>query len=86
MTIGTDNLFIEPLNDWRQLSRQFNWNWYTFTFIQIEFEHERITGGIEFLFILLGLGFRIRWNYDPSKLEDMIKEIPEEWKEKSDAR
>jgi hypothetical protein len=48
------------INEWVQLFDTFNW--YTFTFINIEFENEVMTGGYEFLVIILGLGFRIRYN------------------------
>jgi len=36
------------------------------------FENDVWTGGYEFVFQLLGLGFRIRYNYDLEKLDRMI--------------
>jgi len=57
---GEDN-FIHTLNDWNQLWG--NYNWYSFHFIRVYFENDVMTGGWEFEFAVLGLGFRLRWNY-----------------------
>jgi hypothetical protein len=57
----TDKCFIHTRNDWAQLIGKYNW--YSFTFCQVYFENETMTGGWEFECILLGLGFRIRYNY-----------------------
>ena len=62
--------FIDWIEQWSQFIRHDNWN--TFNFIQIEFEDDRCMGGIETTIILLGLGFRLRWNY---KETDRSKEI-----------
>lgn len=56
----TPQTFIETHNDWLQLFNTFNW--YTFTLINIEFENDNFTHGYEFIFIILGLGFRVRHN------------------------
>lgn len=67
--------------EWSQLVGK--WNWYTFTAIQINFEYEKMTEGLEFMFILLGIGFRIRYNLPASdaifkewekKVQEAIKE------------
>jgi hypothetical protein len=55
---------FSTINEWNQFGHKFNW--YTFTFILVEFENEVMTGGYEFAFIFLGLGFRIRYNRECS--------------------
>lgn len=50
--------------EWSQLIGK--WNWYTFTLIEINFEYEKMTEGLEFMCIILGLGFRIRFNLPAS--------------------
>ncbi len=55
---------MEGINQWKQLRGGFNW--YTFTPIQVEFEKENMAYGYEFIFILIGLGFRVRYNTDKS--------------------
>ena len=49
-------------NEYKQLIG--GWNWYSFTFINIYFENDRWTHGYEFIFMVLGLGFRFRYNTD----------------------
>lgn len=66
----TKDFFISSYNDWSQLFGKFNW--YTFTLINIYFENDKWTGGINFEFIILGLGFRVRYNYKPEILEKII--------------
>ena len=60
----TKHWIVEGINQWEQLKGGFNW--YTMTFIQIEFEKELMAYGYEFIFIILGLGFRVRYNTDKS--------------------
>lgn len=54
-------------------------NWYTFNPIFIEFEDDRSMGGVEFTFVILGLGFRWRWNYTETpkmkEIQQMMKDI-----------
>ena len=71
----TKHWIVEGINQWEQLKGGFNW--YTMTFIQIEFEKELIAYGYEFIFIILGLGFRVRYNTDKS-LEQF-----EEWNDEA---
>jgi len=79
-----DRWIFEFINEWKQLIG--SWNWYTFTFINIEIENDLFTHGVEFLFIVLGFGFRIRYN-KPSFdkwAKDLMKETDEAkelWKE-----
>lgn len=60
-------------------------NWYTFNPIFIEFEDDRIMGGVAFTFIILGLGFRWRYNYKETptmkKIRKSIEEIKNDIKE-----
>ena len=59
----TENLFISFINEWAQLFHKFNW--YNWTLIRADFEWDMdMTGGLEWTFVLLGLGIRIRWNAD----------------------
>lgn len=61
------------INQWKQL---FCRQWYEATLIKISFEKDVIGIGYEFVFILLGVGFRIRINKDcPKELEEAIKEL-----------
>jgi hypothetical protein len=68
----TKKCFLTFLNDWEQISGK--WNWIEFNIIQLYFENDTWTGGYEFVFQLLGLGFRIRYNYDLEKLDRIIDE------------
>lgn len=65
-------------NDWRQIGGKYKW--YSFTFIYIYFEYEKITEGLEFWFVVLGVGFYIRYNLPKSdaifkRYEEEIKRI-----------
>ena len=71
----TKHWLVEGINQWEQLKGGFNW--YTMTFIQIEFEKELMAYGYEFIFIIIGLGFRVRYNTDKS-LEQF-----EEWNDEA---
>jgi len=51
----------EWIEEWSQLVK--NHNWYTFHPMMIEFEDDRHMGGVEATIIVMGLGFRVRWNY-----------------------
>lgn len=74
----TPDCFFHFVNDWKQLDKKMKWNWYNFRFINIEFELEPMTGSFEFLVVLLGFGIWFRWNYDKTKLEDLLKEVKNE--------
>lgn len=75
--------FIEWIEEWSQFFRFCNW--YTFRPILIEFEDERNMGGLECTFIVLGVGFRARWNYRrTAQVESIIRQI-EEIQDKTDA-
>jgi len=76
---------FEIINEWKQLFGKFNW--YTATFIKIEFEKDEMACGYEFLFVVLGLGFRIRYNTDKALelFEKWDKEVKMSEKEFEDA-
>ena len=72
--------FIDWIEHWSQFIRHDNWN--TFNFIQIEFEDDRCMGSVETTIILLGLGFRLRWNYKDTDLSKQLTENIREISEK----
>lgn len=78
----TDDCFAHLINDWEQVFG--SWNWYTFHWIHLYMENEIMTGGFEFEFVVLGLGFRVRWNYalEESPVGKSIKDYKEERLEK----
>ena len=61
---------FEPIEEWSQIARGYNWR--TFHPIQIEFEADRSMGAVEATFILLGIGFRIRWTYTVTEMVESI--------------
>ena len=56
----TSNTFVHLENDWRQLFGGYNWSNYRLA--HVEYENDSMTGGREFIFVLFGLGIRIRHN------------------------
>ncbi len=68
--------FIDWIEEWSQIFG--GCNWYTFTLIRIEFENDAILGGIETTWIILGLGFRLRWNHTETKLARDLKDQVDE--------
>lgn len=65
-----EGFFIEWIEQWSQFVQSCNW--YTFNPLTIEIEDERNMGGFEVTVIVLGLGFRARWNYAET---DTVKDI-----------
>lgn len=55
------NWFIDWVQQWDQLWTDCNW--YDCDLLWIRFENDKVMGGYEFTFIVLGLGFRWRWNH-----------------------
>ncbi len=70
MSEGYVGWSVEPIEQWSQFLG--GCNWYTFHPIKIEFEDDRTMGGIEITVVILGLGFRVRWNYTET---DQVCEI-----------
>lgn len=58
---GYKGWFIHWIEEWSQF--RGGCNWYTFHPIQFEIEDDRSMGGVEMTLIVLGLGFRVRWNW-----------------------
>ena len=56
-----NNNSILQNSSWEQLVDK--WNWVTFHVVQFEVENDTMTGGCEATVIILGAGFRIRYNY-----------------------
>lgn len=70
----SSNWIFEWIFEWRQLTGGYNW--YTFHPIMIEFEDERNVGGAEATIIILGVGFRVRWNYMETKAtREMVEQV-----------
>lgn len=61
---------FEFIEEWSQFFEPCNW--YTFHPFMFEVEDDRHLGGVECTFIILGIGFRARWNHTET---DDIKEI-----------
>lgn len=75
----TDDFFIELINDWVQLRGGFNW--YSMHILHIYLENDKWTGGVEFEVAVLGLGFRLRYNYNSKVLE--LMEVAKDVKKRS---
>lgn len=69
--------FIEWREEWSQFFTPCNWR--TFHPAFIEFEDDRMMGAVECTIIILGLGFRLRWNYAITRqvadVQQSIKDI-----------
>lgn len=66
--------FIEGIEQWSQMLPGYNWR--TFHVIMVEVEDDRMMGGVECTFIVLGLGFRARWNYRRTEqVEDLLERM-----------
>lgn len=67
---------IHWIEEWSQFFQRCNW--YTFHPFTLEIEDERNMGGFEISLIVLGLGFRARWNYQET---DMVRDIKKKVRE-----
>ena len=71
-----EGFFIEWIEQWSQFLQACNW--YTFHPIHIELEDERGMGGVECTIIVMGLGFRARWNYRRTeKVDEIVRQAAE---------
>lgn len=68
-----DRFIVSGINELDQLVNFFKYNWTTWNWclVKLEYENDIILGGYEFTVILLGLGFRVRYN-KPIKTQEMI--------------
>lgn len=49
-------------------------NWYTFDVAKCELEWDKMLGGVEVTFVILGLGFYLRYNYQRTeRLEEIVR-------------
>ena len=67
---GYRGIYWHWIEEWSQFFQ--NCNWYTFHPLMIEYEDETNMGGVELTIIILGLGFRVRWNHTET---EMVEEI-----------
>lgn len=75
-------MFIEWIEEWSQFLG--GCNWYTFHFCQIEFEDDRMMGAVEATFVIMGLGFRWRWNFRETETTQELQRRMEGVKEMLD--
>ena len=73
-------ILISIINEWRQFfyKHEFNWREYNFALLQIYYENDmKVTGGLEFMVIVLGFGIRLRINLDweNSEAGENLKDI-----------
>lgn len=61
----------ELIQEWTDLWPPYNWA--TFHPVMIEFEDDAALGGFEVTIILMGLGFRIRWNHTRTEMVERIE-------------
>lgn len=67
-------IFFEGIEEWSQFFEPCNWR--TFHPVLFEFEDDRMMGGVEMTIIVLGLGFRVRWNHSRTEtVEDIEKQV-----------
>lgn len=72
LTDGSDsNWLFEWIEEWSQFGPDYNWR--TFHPFNWEIEDDRVMGAVETTFILLGLGFRVRYTYAVTETMTKIK-------------
>ncbi len=74
----TKDFFIELKQEWSQLWGKYNW--ISMNFLHLYFENDKMTGGYEFEFMVLGVGLRVRYNYNDT-LDKMSEQADKEIKE-----
>lgn len=68
------------INWWQEYVQFFNiktFNWSEFHLIDVSFEYDRMCGGLEFMFVILGLALRLRIPIKTDKSEKTWKNIKE---------
>lgn len=76
MSDDYEGFFIEWIEQWSQFFQSCNW--YTFHPVHIEIEDDRSMGGIECSVVIMGLGFRARWNHTRTeKVESIARQVAE---------
>lgn len=75
---GYTGLFVYPEEQWSQFwSALFGGghNWYTFDLLQFQVENDmHLFGGVEARVMVLGLGYRFRYNFHTTETVDNIRE------------
>lgn len=75
--------FIHTICEWEQLFGK--WNWYDFHLFLIRLHNDNeFAPGYEFEFIVLGLGFRARFNksWENTELQESIDDMEEQLKKR----
>lgn len=78
MTKPDDRDYIGWHFNWIEEWSQFlpGYNWRTFHPVMIEVEDDRIMGGVEMTLVVVGVGFRVRWNYKRTEaVEDILEQV-----------
>lgn len=71
------NTFAHLQNDWVQLFGKYNWK--TYRLADIQYENDGMVDGWEVSFVLLGIGFRVRYNNpDGELMKDFEKRLKDE--------
>lgn len=77
MTKEAGNWIFEFVEEWSQFFDECNW--YDVHIVHAYIENDSIMGAYEVQVIVLGLGFRIRWNHTETELRaelaERVKEI-----------
>lgn len=81
MTTADDKWILSGINEWSQLLHTYSWD--TYTLVHIDFEVDRMVGGYDFTFIILGLGFTLRHNTQKGldTMQQWIKEAEEKYED-----
>lgn len=70
------NWLIQPIEQWSQFF--VHCNWYTFNPVLVEFEDDTLLGAVEVTAILLGVGFRVRWNHtETDAMRKIVAQVTE---------
>ena len=73
----SDRFLFEFIFEWKQLTP--GWNWRTFHPIMIEFEDDRSLGGVETTIVILGVGFRFRYDYATTEMKEELNKRLEDF-------
>ena len=75
-------VLLEAIEEWSQFFHPCNWR--TFHPVHVEWKDDIMLGAFEVQVIVLGLGFRVRWNHTETETKREIIESAEEVKRQLD--